>query len=273
VDGPGIVAVAALGLLLLRSCLQVQAGLGGLRETSLDRSVELASRYAEFGVVSSLWFGAVLLLAAIANGMNVWGMALVSGLCWLMMMWPLIVRRFFRDRQFADLIAGDRAQLHRRAPDAGLSGLGWLLVGHATLTASFLVPQLVAGPGLAGDARWLAWLAGGIGEGSPWASAGAIALEAWAGAALLRRGAHHRWIAAGYGAVGTVLTCAAMAPIAERAMALSVLGGAGERLVLSLALIAIQLAIPAAALVLATRAIVPAARARYRRRGPEGRAP
>jgi hypothetical protein len=265
VHGPGIVVVGALALLVLRSWFHVRAGLAGLRETSIDRSVELANQYAGFGVISSLWFGGVLLLAAISSRMDVWGMALVAGLCWLMMMWPLIVRRFFSDRQFADLLAGGWPSLHRRAPDAGLAGLGWLLVGHAALTASFLAPLLVAGPGLAGDARWLASLAAGIGDGSPWWSAGVIALEAWAGAALLRMSAHHRLIAVVYGATGAVVTFSLAWPMLRRVMELSVLGGRGERLVLSLPLIAIQLAIPVAAVMLAIRTIAPTARARYRR--------
>jgi hypothetical protein len=198
-------------------------------------------------------------------------MALVAGLCWLMTMWPLAVRRFFSDRLFADLMAGDRAAPHRRAPDAGLTGLGWLLVGHAALTASVLVPQLVAGPELAGDARWLASLAAGVGDGSPWWSAGVIVLEAWAGTELVRMGAHHRLLAAAYGVAGTFVTLSMMGPLAEQAMAGSVLGGHGDRVVISLALIALQLAIPAAALLLATRTIAPTARARYRRgAGPKG---
>jgi hypothetical protein len=181
-----------------------------------------------------------------------------------MMMWPLIVRRFFNDRQFADLLAGDRAAMHRRAPDAGLTGLGWLLVGHAVLAASFLVPQLVAGRELAGDARWLTSLAAGLGEGSPWWSAGVIVLQAWAGTELLRMGAHHRLVAVVYGAVGTAVALSLMWPILRRVMELSVLGGRGEHLVLSLPLIAIQLVLPVATVLLAIRTIAPTARARYR---------
>jgi hypothetical protein len=280
--GPGSIVIGALGLLSFRSWLHVRAGLAGLRETSIDRSVDLANRYAELGVVSSLWSCGVLLLAAIANGLDVWGMALVAGLGWLMMLWPLIVRRFFSDRQLADLIAGARgAQHHRRAPDAGLTGLGWLLVGHAALTASFLVPQLIAGPliagpalagpALAGDARWLVSLAAGIGDGSPWWSAAVIALEAWAGAALLRMSAHHRLIAVVYGAVAAIVTAAELWPLLEQTgqeLSPSMLDGRGAHLVLSVAQAALRLVIPVATVLLATRAIAPAARARYRRKSP-----
>lgn len=277
VHGPGSIVIGALGLLLFRAWLHVRAGLAGLRETSIDRSVDLANRYAEFGVVSSLWSCGVLLLAAIANGLDVWGMALVAGLGWLMMLWPLGIRRFFSDRQLADLLAGARgAQHHHRAPDAGLTGLGWLLVGHAALTASFLVPQLLAGPELARpelarDARWLASLAAGIGDGSPWWSAAVIALEAWAGAALLRMSAHHRLIAVVYGAVAAIVTAAELWPLlarAEQELSTSVLDSRGAHVVLLVAQAALRLAIPVAAVLLATRVIAPAARARYRRKVP-----
>jgi hypothetical protein len=268
VHGPGVVVFGALGLFLLRSWLHLKAGLAGLRETSIDRSVDLANRYAGFGVVSSLWLGGVLLLAAIANGEGVWGMAVVAGLCWLMMLWPLTVRRFFSDRQLADLLAGAAAAPHRRAPDAGLTGLGWLLVGHAALTASFLVPVLAAGRPLGGGAAWMVQLAAGIGDGSPWWSAGVVVLEAWAGTELIRMGAHHRPLAVIYGAAGALVTLVLLWPVLGRAMTLSVLGGHGLSLVVAVALIALHLAIPAVAVLLATRTIAPVARARYRRSRP-----
>jgi hypothetical protein len=49
---------------------------------------------------------------------------------------------------------------------------------------------------------------------------------------------------------------------------MSVLGSRGAHLVRPVAQAALRLAIPVAAVLLATRAIAPAARARYRRRGP-----
>ena len=52
--GPGVLHLArARACCVVRSILHVQAGLSGLRETSVDRSVELANRYANFGVISS----------------------------------------------------------------------------------------------------------------------------------------------------------------------------------------------------------------------------
>ena len=51
-QGPGVLIMLATVLLVIRSGLHVQAGLSGLRETSVDRAVERANRYANFGVIS-----------------------------------------------------------------------------------------------------------------------------------------------------------------------------------------------------------------------------
>jgi len=116
--------VLSLMLLVVRSVLHVQAGFSGLRETSVDQSVERANRYANFGVISSFCMGGALLLWVMSSAMSVAGLAMISGLVWILLAWPLIVRRFYSDRQFADLLAGDHAPVHRRSPDAGLTWLG-----------------------------------------------------------------------------------------------------------------------------------------------------
>jgi hypothetical protein len=84
---------------------------------------------------------------------NVIAIVGVTGVCWVLMAWPMIIRRFFSDRQFADLLAGENASVHRRAPDAGLSGLGWLLLGAAMLTATTLIPHLIMGSDGSGGGR------------------------------------------------------------------------------------------------------------------------
>ena len=129
-----------------------------------------------------------------SSALSVAGLAIDrAASCWMLLAWPLIVRRFFSDRQFADLLAGDHAPVHRRAPDAGLTWLGWLLIAQAAMTASFLIPQLILG-----RRRWRrspAWRRGDstsccrsarVGMRSIWWSVGLVALQGWAGYELVR---------------------------------------------------------------------------------------
>ena len=140
------------------------------------------------------------------GGFDISGLALVAGLCWMLMAWPLIIRRFFSERQFADLMAGDQANLHRRSPDAGLTGLGWLLFAHAMMSVAILIPQLIVPPAemSRGMARAMSML-GSAGAHSLWWSAGLIALQAWAGFELVRMSSTHRAIGTIYAIVAIVI--------------------------------------------------------------------
>lgn len=267
-QGIGIMLMLSLVLLIVRSVMHVHAGTAGLRETSVDRAVELANRYANFGVISSFCVCAVMLLFAMSTALSVMGFALVAGACWMLMAWPLVIRRFFSDRQFADLLAGDGASLHRRAPDAGLTSLGWLLIGYAALGLTCLLPQLIVSGGMPAQFEQLLAMSGPIGARSMWWSAGVIALQAWAGWELLRMGPQHRIIAIAYAVVATAVTAYLMWPMMQMLGDLNKLGGGGRgtrAMMMSIGPVAIQLVLPIATLVLVNRNIAPAARARFRR--------
>ena len=129
-----------------------------------------------------------------SSAINVAGLAIVCGLCWMLMAWPLIVRRFFSDRQFADLLAGDDAPVHRRAPDAGLTWLGWLLIAHAR---SRVVHHPAdhhgtrrrwrrLGRGGAMGLEGMISVFGPTGLRSVWWSVGLFGLQGWAGFELVR---------------------------------------------------------------------------------------
>lgn len=263
--GGGILVVLALGMLVVRSILHVQAGIAGLRETSVDRSVELANRYANFGVISSFCAGGALLLFFMSGAAGVAGMAVVCGVCWMLMAWPLIVRRFFSDRQFADLLAGDQADIHRRAPDAGLTGLGWLLFSHAIFTGSFLLIELVGGEtgGAGRELQGMMALGGGGSMRSIWWSVGIVVLQGWAGYELIRMSVQSRIIATLFGVVGTAVTLYINWPLLK--MLKSAGGFLGNSQALQIGPIAIALIIPVATVVLVNRKIAPTARARFRK--------
>jgi hypothetical protein len=262
--GPGVLLVLTVAMLVVRSIIHVQAGVSGLRETNIDRSVELANRYANFGVISSFCAGGALLLFVMASSVNVTGMVAITGLVWMLMTWPLIVRRFFSDRQFVDLLAGDEAPVHRRAPDAGLTALGWLLLAHAALSAAFTLPTLVAGDEL----RDLSMLAvfGGAAEGmrSVWWTVGVVVLQGWAGYELIRMSPQARIIATVFGAVGAGVALYMNLPMIEGFKHMH--GFMSPTMALSIGPLALAMIMPVATLVLVNRKIAPTARARFRQK-------
>ncbi len=261
-QGAGVLVALSLVMLCIRSGLHVQAGFSGLRETSVDRSVELANRYANFGVISSFCAGGALLLFFMNLQLDVTVLAGIVAICWMLMAWPLVIRRFFSDRQFADLLAGSDAPLHRRAPDAGLTGLGWLLIAQAAYSASFVLPQLCLGDGRdARELQSLMALGGGAGLRSMWFSVGLVVLQAWAGFELVRMSPQSRIIATVFGVVGAVLTVYINWPILQ---ALQHMRGFDQSSVLMFGPMAMGLIVPVATLVLVNRKIAPTATARFR---------
>jgi hypothetical protein len=264
-QGPGVLILIATILLVIRSILHVQAGLSGLRQTSVDRSVELANRYANFGIISAFCAGGSLLLLMMAlmrGRFDPTGLIMVVGLCWMLMAWPLIIRRFFSERQFADLMAGDQANVHRRAPDAGLTGLGWLLFAHAIMSAALLIPNLVISEGAMGRGMGEAMaMLGNAGTRSQWFSVALIALQAWAGMELVRMSSTHRIIGTVYAIVAIIISVYMTWPVLQ---ALKHIGRMGPSGIMMFIPMAIQLVIPIATLILVNRNVAPTAQARFR---------
>ncbi len=264
--GSMMFVVLAAALLVVRSLLHVRAGLSGLRETSIDRSVELANSYANFGVITSFCAGGALLMLVMASRISFPDLLAVFAVCWMLMTWPLAIRRFFSDRHFADLLAGDDAPVHRRAPDAGLTGLGWLLFAHAVFTASFLVIPLIAGgPDETRTARELqsfAMIFAGSGSElrSQWWSVGLVVLQGWAGFELVRMSSNSRVIGTVFGVIGTLVTLYIIWPMMK---SFSAMGGIMSTQSFQIASISLSLIIPLATVVLLNRSIAPTARARF----------
>jgi hypothetical protein len=261
--GWGVMLVVVFALLVVRSSLHLRAGLAGLRDCSFDRPSELTARYASFGIVSAVAVGAVLAVFAKAERLTPEAILSVVVSGWLLVSWPAIIRRYFHNRQFAELLAGDRL-VHRRAPDAGLTGLGWLLTGHAVAIAALLTVSATAD--LHGPGRALVNLLGlagpiiGRSTGELLLGAAVVALELTAAIALLRMSDHRRAFATVYALVAGAAALAVTWPLVAgfdhhhfelRTMIRLVSGAA-------------QIVIPAATLVLVHRSSMPAARARYR---------
>jgi len=269
-QGPGVLLLVALVMLLIRSIFHVQAGLSGLRETNLDRSVELANRYANFGVISSFCAAGAMLIVSMMGAVNLAVIAVVAGVCWILMAWPMIIRRFFSERQFADLMAGDGTQLHRRAPDAGLTGLGWLLVAHGFFGATILIPQVVLGADFGGRYTEMLSFMGPSGARSLWWSVGLTTFQLWAGYELIRMSPHSRIIGTVFSVVAGALTLYIMWPVLQ---GMKNLGRMSPEMVMMIVPLAIQLVIPVSTLLLVNRKIAPTARARFKPRAPEATPP
>jgi hypothetical protein len=262
--GPGVLIALALAMLCVRSFFHVQAGFAGLRETSVDRSVELANRYANFGVISSFCAGGAMLLFVMSLQMSVIGLVMICGVCWILLTWPLIIRRFFSDRQFADLLAGDEAPTHRRSPDAGLTGLGWLLLAHAAFSASFLIPQVMLAEGGGGrELQAMMALGGTLGIRSVWFTVGTVVLQGWAGFELIRMSPQSRIVASVFGVVASVVTVYVSWPMLKMFKHMHGMDKEGMFMLLPMAL---GLIIPVATILLVNRKIAPTARARFRQK-------
>ncbi|HEX3757180.1 MAG TPA: hypothetical protein VHW23_00675 [Kofleriaceae bacterium] len=265
--GWGVMVLVVFVLLAVRSGLHIRAGLAGLRDSSFDRPSELAGRYAAFGVISAFCVGGVLSLLAMSEQLAPDAILSVAVACWLLVTWPLIVKRYFTQRQFAELLAGDRVT-HRRAPDAGLTALGWLLAGHATLVAGVVLIQVTAHPQL-GRVADNALVFSGLAVGRWWLidaslATASVVLELAAAVALIRMSDQRRAITTIYALFTGVV---ALAPV-------PVVASLGHPLTLwtliQLLPSAVQLVMPVAALVLVHRVVMPAARARYREVSPVG---
>lgn len=177
--------------LLVRSMLHMAAGVRGLAEVHLDRAVAAVSTYASAGVTTSVAVGALLLLLAGVGGAGRQGVPVAASAVLLLLAWPLLIRRFFAERQFLDLLAhGGEPGAHARAPDHGLTTLGYFMLALGVAGVSLLLLRLVVIPG------GVPWRAVGLGVSSmappgglsPWWGLLPLALLLAAAVELLRQG-------------------------------------------------------------------------------------
>ncbi len=262
-QGPIVLVVLGTAMLLVRSVIHVQAGVAGLGDISIDRAVERANRYANFGVLSAFAAGATMLLFIVAISLDFSGLALVIAACWGLMAWPLIIRRFFSDRQFDDVMAGDQSPVLQRAPDTGLTALGWLLVAHAAMSMSVVIFDVGSGHLNEGLLAKALALGGTIGTRSAWWNTGLLVLQAWAGCELIRGSSVSRIVATFYAVIGGAVSVYLSYPMISmlRHHAMEALQPSTIVLIMPLAS---ALVLPVATLILVNRKIAPTARARFR---------
>lgn len=148
----GFSLIAIVTMLIIRSSFHVRAGFRGVLEVHRDRAVESVAKYSNSAVLAgAVICGLFFLILLTSSGGHVDGAAILVSLVtlvflmWGLSAWPLLVKRFFVERQFADLLVTQEAT-HARAPDRGLTTLGWLLFGQAVMALSMTLPALLASP-------------------------------------------------------------------------------------------------------------------------------
>ena len=265
--------IGVFGMLLVRSILHLNAGVRGTRGIDSDGASEAASRYYGFGIASSVIAGGALLVELVMNTLDPRTLIVVSGLVYILLIWPLILRRFYGERNFSALLAGVDGPNYRRAPDAGLTALGWLLLALGLLQLATSLPaamignsagqllQLLLGamqPGLGGRAA--------AGLHSPWWQVLVAAGQLWAGLELICMTDRHRLAGTVYGAVATVvgvyLAWPALHSFSHGGAALSPTGA------LAVVPLAMTLVAPIGTLILVNRALIPTAQAHIRPTDP-----
>lgn len=179
-------------LFLARSVTHLIAGITGLRNVPLDTAVERVAQYSNLGVVTAFVASGVLLITLMSGRFGFTGLLTIATAGWMLAVWPMALRRFFAERQFANLLAGEEAPIHRRAPDAGLTSLGWLLIALGTMMLAISIAAAGGGPDGDSAARLLAQP---LFFGGSWQTATIGTLCMISGFELVRMSKHHRTVA------------------------------------------------------------------------------
>jgi hypothetical protein len=272
-----MLTVGVFGMLLARSIVHTLAGIKGTRGIDSDGATESASRYYTFGVVSSVIAGGAIFILSIPDGMHPLMLLFIGVLVYLLLSWPLILRRFYTERNFAALLSGAEGPSHRRAPDAGMIAVGWLLLALGALQLAGALPAaLLGGPDLGHMPLALAsgWAGSGLadlgaGDRSTWWSVGIGMAQLWAGVELVYMTDRHRLASTIYGVIATLVTVCVMWPQLQHME--SLLGADWPGSLMRIAgyfQVALSLVVPIGTIVLANRSLMPAAQARVRTSGP-----
>jgi hypothetical protein len=280
-SGPGMLILGAVVMLLIRGIFHFLAGQRGIRGATADEAVDVTQRYYNFGIITSWVVGGVFLLIMLMSGMAGMGIGFVwvSMFVYILLAWPLIIRRFFAERQFADILAGEQAPLHQRAPDMGLTALGWLLLATGVMALAQSLPMVLQSSSPidrvmargAGDIGGMmsglsAFAPPSLGH-SPWWMIGMAALQIWAAVELVRMTDRHKIVGTIFGAVSIGVTLYVYYPLLKNIGSLiGMMPGGGEGLGGGVVFISLGmgLVMPVGTLLLVHRRHTPSARARVR---------
>ena len=264
----GVGMLAAFVLLVIRSSLHLRAGIRGVSATHMGQTSDAVAKYAQFGVLASVIVGGILFLSFVTTmGDRAPGAAMflmlvmVAMVMWVLLVWPLAVRRFFGDRQFSTML--DARESNRQlSPDRGLPTLGWLLLAFGSYVLAASLGTLIMGDfGGDGEMRMsrgnplsqFTGLIGSAGDKSPWFTVSVAALQVWAGVELVRMTPRYKIAGIVYGALAAGVALYVHMPMLSGLMR----GGMGmlenPLAAMALASVAMALVVPIATLIFIRR--------------------
>lgn len=258
VGGAGLTKTSLVimaGLLLFRSVLHVIAGERGISEADREAVTLAVERYVSFSKVSTGVVGVLLSFNVFQMGSVFSGVFLIGGIVYLLLIWPLALDSFV-DRYRIDVALSETAV--SRAPDSGLTTLGWLLVAFGAIgTVSALASVVLDVPSMGNEILPGLNMSSLVGtqEYSPLWFVAIAGLQLWAGLELLYMSARARMAAAIYGGVAALVTLYLVWPMINdlaslaRVMQSGVLGDG----LIQVAQLGMAVALPVATFALAVR--------------------
>ena len=268
----GMGMLVAFVMLMIRSILHLRAGVRGTSATHMAETADAAAKYGNFGVLASLVTGGVFFLGFITQvpgrapgGVIVMMLMMVAMISWVLLVWPLTVRRFFGERQFATMMEQNASTL-QQSPDRGLPTLGWLLLAFGVFALSTGLFGVLFGEldnersmrrmgrgdpfeGLMGG------LMGNTGGKSPWFGIGVAALQIWAGVELIGMTARYKIAAMAYGVVAGAIALYIYLPLLGDLMSGGMAMISNPMFSMMFASVAMALVVPIATIVFVQRKI------------------
>lgn len=272
----GPVMLLTMLLLAVRSIVHARAGADVVRGAGPGRFSEKAVSYVNWGIGTAAVTGGALFLLMAASGADGSFLSFIGVMVYMLLAWPLVVKTLIINRD-VPLFEGEAGEPWGRAPDLGMTALGWLLLAFSVLGLSTTIPVLIGGDPLSGFARggMESLLGGGLMGGdlaaklgrSNWFSVIIAAVQLWAAVELITMSRRWKVVTIAYGVVAAVVSLYVSMPLFQElgdAFDNVVRGGYVQILVLGQ--VAMSLVFPVGAIVLANRShgAAPAARARLR---------
>lgn len=234
----GVATLASFVMLTIRSAFHVRAGFRGSSAKLMSETADAAAKYANFGTIAAVVTGGAILVSMIGTmgaargggggAMMVVMLIMVVMIAWVLLVWPLAIKRFFGDRQFATIV-DERAPSQQSSSDRGLPTLGWFLFAYGVyMLASGFAALLI---GDLGDERAMRrmsrggnplgemmGLLGGLGGKSPWYGIVIAATQIWAGVELIRMTPRYKIAGMVFGGVAAAIALYVYMPLLDSLM-------------------------------------------------------